>query len=508
MTRAKLMGIDFGTGGCKITVLDEAGLVVGSAFTEYSTYYPHPGWSEQNPDDWIAALRRTVKCCLDECADNGRGLAGLAITASTHNAVLVDGDNRVIRPCVMWTDQRSGQQVAWLGEKYGECIFSIGMQWPSPTWTLPQLLWIKENEPANYRRIARIFFVKDYVRAALTGDWCTDHIDAQGSLLYDARNRAWSARLCDIIGLPTAVLPPVFRSREIVGKVSKKGSEISGLPAGLPVVAGCSDTASEDFGAGAVEPGQMIIKLATAGNINLVTHEAKPHRKAFTYPHVVEGLWYTALATNSCAASFRWLRDSFFAHEKAACEADGSSIYRLMDDLARDVPAGAQGLMYHPYLLGERCPYYDPKLRASFLGISMGHGKKHFVRAVLEGVAFSLKDCFQITNEMDTEVAEARLIGGGAKSSLWCQIVCDVLGVPVLRPRNDDSSFGGALLAGVGVGVFDSEIAAVKNAVKIEKELVPNEADHLRYNRLFELYGKAVHNLRDFYAELYKQVSY
>jgi xylulokinase len=505
---AKLMGIDFGTGGCKITVIDEVGLVAGTAFTEYSTHYPHPGWSEQDPTDWISALARSVKLCLSQCEDQGQGLLALAITASTHNAVLVDSQGRVIRPCIMWTDQRSAQQVAWLSEKYGDSIFSIGMQWPSPTWTLPQLLWLKENEPANYQRIARIFFVKDYVRAVLTGDWCTDHIDAQGSLLYDARNRAWSNQLCDMIGLPVEVLPPVARSRDIVGKISNAGAVLSGLPSGLPVVAGCSDTASEDFGAGAVEPGQMIIKLATAGNINLVTRDPKPHRKAFTYPHVVEGLWYTALATNSCASSFRWLRDTFFSCEKARCEADGSSIYHYMDDLAKDIPAGAQGLMYHPYLLGERCPYYDSKLRGSFVGMSMAHEKKHFVRAVLEGVAFSLKDCFQIANAMESEVREVRLIGGGAKSSLWCQIVCDVVGVPVLRTQHDDSSFGGALLAGVGVGVFESEIAAVKICVKVEKELSPNQANCERYNKLFAVYGEVVRNLRAPYAGLFAQITY
>jgi xylulokinase len=504
----ELMGIDFGTGGCKVTVIDAVGSVMGSAYTEYATHYPHPGWSEQNPADWISALPKTVKACLEQCDDNGRGLAALSVTASTHNAVLTDKEGRIIRPCIMWTDQRSINQTAWLNKHFGEQIFFIGMQYPSPTWTLPQLLWIKENEPEAYKRIAKISFVKDYVRGYLTGDWCTDHVDAQGSLLYDARARAWSRDICAMIDLPLEVMPPIYKSKAVVGKVTRRAGELTGLPAGLPVVAGCSDTAAEDFGAGAVEPGQMVIKLATAGNINMVTREAQPHPKAFTYPHVVENVWYTALATNACASSYRWFRDTFFAEEQSQCEKNGKNVYRLMDDLAGQVPVGALGLIYHPYLLGERCPYYNSKLRANFVGMGMVHEKKHFARSVLEGVAYSLNDCYKIAQAMNPNIVDVRLIGGGAKSNLWCQIVSDVIGVPVLRPKNDDSSFGGALLAGVGEGVFRSEIEASKICVKVEKELQPNWDNHTRYCKFFEVYRDVVTSLESCYAKLYEYVTY
>jgi xylulokinase len=491
-----------------VTVIDATGSVMGSAYTEYATHYPHPGWSEQDPADWIEALFKTVKACLEQCSNKGRGLVSLSVTASTHNAVLTDNEGRIIRPCIMWTDQRSIDQTAWLNKHFGEQIFAIGMQYPSPTWTLPQLLWIKEREPEAYKRIAKISFVKDYVRGFLTGDWCTDHVDAQGSLLYDARARAWSRDICDMIDLPIEVLPPVRSSNAIVGKVSRQAAELTGLPAGLPVIAGCSDTASEDFGAGAVEPGQMIIKLATAGNINLVTSQPQPHPKSFTYPHVVENVWYTALATNACASSYRWLRDNFFAQEKIECEKNGKNVYRIMDELAGEVPVGALGLIYHPYLLGERCPYYNSKLRASFIGMGMVHEKKHFARSVLEGVAFSLNDCYRIAKDINPVIKDVRLIGGGAKSDLWCQIVSDVIGVPVLRPRNDDSSFGGALLAGVGKGVFRSEIEAAKICVKVERELQPNWDNHIRYTKYFELYRDAVKSLEALYAKLYGHVAY
>lgn len=504
----ELMGIDFGTGGCKVTVINAKGRVLGRAYTEYATHYPHPGWSEQNPADWIKVLLETVKACLEQCQNKGRGLVSLAVTASTHNAVLLDSDGRIIRPCIMWTDQRSIKQSDWLNKRFGEEIFYIGMQYPSPTWTLPQLLWIKENEPEAYAKIAKVCFVKDYVRGFLTGDWSTDHVDAQGSLLYDARLHNWSKDLCSMIELPYSVLPPIFKSKDVVGKVTRQAAELTGLPEGLPVVAGCSDTAAEDFGAGAVEPGQMIIKLATAGNINLVTKDPQPHPKSFTYPHVVEKMWYTALATNTCASSYRWLRDNFFSEEKKEYERNGRNIYRFMDELASQVPVGALGLMYHPYLLGERCPYYDSKLRASFIGIGMVHEKKYFARSVLEGVAFSLKDCYQIALDIMPGIKDVRLIGGGSKSNLWCQIVSDIIGVPVLRPENDDSSFGGALLAGVGKEVFGSELEAVKACVKIKNELQPNWDNHAKYSKYFEVYQDVVRNLKTSYVKLYNHVTY
>ncbi len=499
----QLIGVDFGTGGCKTTVMNETGEVIASAFQEYITHYPHMGWSEQNPDDWINALIATLSSCFTQGVKKEE-LLGLAVTASTHNAVLADKNGDVIRPCIMWTDQRSMLQTEWLKANFGQEIFDIAMQQPSATWTMPQLLWVKENEPENYEKISRIYFVKDYVRSFLTGDWGTDIVDAQGTLLFDARKCIWSKQLCDIIGLPVNVLPPVHKSKEIVGHVTGKAAGLTGLPCNLPVVAGCSDTAAEDFGAGAIKPGQLIFKLATAANVNLITAQPLPNRVSFTYPHVKEGLWYTSLATNSCASSYRWLRDSLFGPENEQCAKAGRNVYELMDEMAAKISIGSEGMIYHPFLNGERCPYYNPQLRASFVGMSMIHEKGHFARAVLEGVAFSLNDCFQIVKTMGVEVKEARLIGGGAKSKLWSRILCDITGIPVIRPVNDDSSFGGAMLAGVGVGVFASEYEAVDVCVRDSINLKPNEENHEKYQPYFSIYKHIVEQLSPVFNELYK----
>lgn len=484
----KLFGVDFGTGGCKATVIDLEGNILASAFQEYPSEHKKPGWSEQDPALWIEAFINTVTACRTQMNDGFDGMLGLAVTASTHNAVLLDGNGQVIRHCIMWNDQRSGEQCRYLKEKHGEEIFKIGMQMPTPTWTLPQLQWVRENEPENYKKIRRLMFTKDYIRSWVTGDFCTDIVDAQGSLLFDARKQCWSEELCNMVGLPVEVLPEIRKTKEIVGTVREEVSKQTGLPGGLPVIAGCSDTAAEDFSAGAVKNGQIIIKLATAGNVNLVTDQAVPHDKTFTYPYSVEGKWYTVTATNSCASAYRWMRDSLYPAKKEQCDREGRDVYLLMDEQAASVELGCQGLLFHPYLLGERCPYFNPNARGDFFGVSMIHKKGHFARALLEGVAFSLYDCLQVLKEFTDNMEDIVIIGGGAKSPLWCQIVSDIFGLEVKMPQNAESSFGGALLAGVGVGAFADELEAAEKCIRMKKTYYPDMENHKKYMELFEIY--------------------
>lgn len=484
----KLCGIDFGTGGCKTTVIDLNGEILASSFQEYPSIHEHPGWSEQDPALWIDALRSTVKACAEQMNDGFEGVLGVAVTASTHNAVLLDKDSNVIRNCIMWNDQRSGKQSEELKEAHGELIYRIGMAMPAPTWTISQLLWVKQNEPEKYKQINRIYFTKDYVRSYLTGDFVTDVVDAQGSLLYDAVKREWSKELCDLIDLPLSVLPEIRDSDEVVGTVKAEVAKELGLPEGLPVLAGCSDTAAEDLSAGAVNEGQIIIKLATAGNVNIVMDNAKPHPKSFTYPYSVKNKWYTVTATNSCASAYRWMRDAIFDLEKESCEAAGEDVYILMDKLAAEAELGAGGMIFHPYLLGERCPYFTPEFRANFFGVNMMHKKEHFARALLEGVAFSLYDCAQVIKEFTDNLSDICIIGGGAKSPLWCQIVSDVFGLEVKYPAKAESSFGGALLVGIGLGEFKDAQEAVEKCVSMKKVFKPNPENHRKYQEIFSVY--------------------
>ncbi|MDD3611502.1 MAG: xylulokinase [Eubacteriales bacterium] len=496
-----LLGIDCGTGGCKATIINEIGELVASASQEYPSYYPELGWSEQNPEDWISASIKTVRSCIEQIP-SAKDIQGIAFSASTHNTLIEDTEGEIIRPCIMWNDQRSYAEADELIANYENLIFSIGMQLPTPTWTLPQLLWLKRNEPDNFSRINRYYCVKDYVRNFFTGDWSTDIVDAQGTLLFDARKNEWSQEICDLINLPTSALPPVNQCKDIAGYVNAEASRLTGLIEGTPVVTGCSDTSAEDFGAGGTREGDLIIKLATAANVNVISNDPYPDKKYFTYPHVVENTWYSVLATNSCASSYRWLRDSIFDQENEQFIAENKDVYIYMDQLASEVSIGSEGVMFHPFLQGERCPYYDASLRASFTGISSALDKRHFARAVLEGVAYSINDCYSIVKTMEIETSEARLIGGGAKSKLWSQIVCDVLGIPVNLPQNDDSSFGGALLAGIGIGVYDNALDAAQKCIRIKERLEPNMDNHAKYQTFFELYCEIVQKLKPVYAKL------
>lgn len=486
----KLFGIDFGTGGCKATVIDLEGNVCASDFQEYPSQHLKPGWSEQDPALWLEAFVHAVRACQSQMEDGFDGVLGMAVSASAHNAVLTDEKGEVIRPCIMWNDQRSGDQCRRLQAEHGQRIFDIAMAMPTPTWTLPQLMWIKENEPDNYARIHRLMFTKDYIRSWVTGDFCTDVVDAQGSLLFDARKGEWSKELCDLIDLPLSALPEVRRSKEVVGTVRAQVAQLTGLPVGLPVIAGCSDTAAEDFSAGAVRPGQIIVKLATAGNVNVVAATGNPHSKTFTYPYSVEGLWYTVTATSSAASAYRWMRDALYPAEKELCDAKGEDVYLQMDADAAKAELGARGLIFNPYLLGERCPLFEPQARASFFGVSMVHEKAHFARALLEGVAFSLYDCLEVLKEFNSDFSDIAIIGGGAKSPLWSQIVSDVFGLDVKAPEHAESSFGGALLVGVGVGAFASEQEAAEKCIRMKKVYHPDPENHKKYMELFAIYRK------------------
>lgn len=488
-----LLGVDLGTGGCKLTLIDSKGEIIGSCFNEYKTYYPRHGWSEQNPEDWYQAFLITMSNLLRETGLKGSNILAVAVDASTHNAVLMGKGERILRPCIMWTDQRSVEQVRDLEDRLGDEILRITYNKVNPTWTLPQLLWLRENEPEVMDRVERIFFTKDYFRYRLTGTWETDHIDAQGSMLVDGARRNWSPELIKVLGLPLSAFPPILEPTTIAGRMSAQAARDSGLLEGTPVVVGTSDTAAEDYGAGAIFPGQGIVKMATAGNVCIISDAPHPTPKGFNYPHVIDGLWYIMGATNSCASANRWMRDTLGHWEIEAAAKSGKSPFQHMDEEASKAPLGSGGLFFHPYLLGERSPYFDPYLRASFVGATMSHQKAHFFRAVLEGVAYSLRDSLQVISELGLSFKDLRIIGGGAKSPLWRRIIADVMGMTILVPKAGDASFGSALIAGVGINLFPDARTAAESCVKFVDEIYPIPGNHEKYTRYFSIY-KMIHD--------------
>jgi xylulokinase len=502
-----LLGVDFGTGGCKITVINYKGDILAESSAEYPTSHPSSVYSEQDPSDWFRSLIGCFKKIKELNNIDLKKIEALALDASTHNAVLLDSRMAVIRPTIMWTDQRSLKEVEYLEKGWGSDIFRITYQKVAPTWTLPQLLWIKNNEPENYLKISRIMFVKDYVRYLLTGTWETDYIDAQGTLFYDMEKRQWSEELCNLISLPVKVLPLLCSPTDVTGNVTSEAAKITGLSEGIPVICGTSDSAVEDYGSGAINPGQCILKLATAGNVNIMTDKPCPNPHTLTYSHVVPGMWYTVAATNTAASAMRWFRDNFCLEEVNESNRTGMNAYQIMEQFTHSIGPGSDGLIFHPYLLGERAPYWDPNLRASFTGASMSHKKGHFIKAVMEGVAFSLKDCLRIIENLNLEVTELIIIGGGSKSNTWSQIVCDIFGKKVTRPMVTDASYGSALLAGAGTGVFKDVRDAVSRCVKADRIFTPDMNNHLKYNDIFRLYLEMHDRMESIYRDINKVIS-
>lgn len=484
-----LLGIDFGTGGCKTSAVDDGGNLLATAAVEYPTFHPQMGWSEQDPACWMPALCRTL-ALLRAKGVNLAAVTAVSLDGSTHNAVLLNTDMRPVRHTIMWTDQRSNLECALLKEKYGKKLFDLTFQTPAPTWTLPQLMWLAAHEPEVLKKCRHILFVKDYVRYLLTGIAATDFIEAQGTLFYDMTARNWSEEIFSLTGLPAQVLPELISPVTQSGKITPQAARETGLPEGIPVICGTSDSAAEDYGAGAIEPGDLIVKLATAGNVNLMTNTPCPGERTLTYSHVIPGMWYTVAATNQAALCARWFRDNF----------GNGADYDALDKRAVQSPPGSNGVFFHPYLQGERSPYWNAALRASFTGISITTNGNDIFRALLEGVAYSLRDCLRVIEEMDLPVRRLFLIGGGAKSNLWRRIVCDVFNLPLAIPVPGDASFGTALLAGAGSGVFADEKEAVKKCLKIERELFPETANAEVYRAGFGTYR----SLHDALAPVYR----
>ncbi len=477
-----LLGVDFGGGATKATLLDTTGNIVAENVVEYPTYYPQIGWCEQSPEDWSTAFSQNVKGILEKSGIDAGDILALAIDSATHTWVMCDENKKPIRPAIHWTDSRSRSQVDFLRKEYGDFICERTFHRPDTIWTLPQMLWVRENEPENYAKMRYIFFEKDYIRYELTDVYSTDYIEAQGSMLFDCNMNKWSKELLKIAGITEEQVPPIVKPTDVIGKVTESAAERCGLQEGTPVICGTTDTVLEVFASGAVNPGDVTVKLATAGRICVITEKPHPNQHLVNYAHVAEGLWYPGTATKAAASSYRWYRDTF------------GGDYVELNVGAEQVPIGAEGLMYHPYINGELTPYADPTLCGSFVGIRATHTKAHFTRSVLEGVSLSLLHSKKTLEQLGIPLSvRATMIGGGAKGELWRQITADCLGMELVKTTSSDSSLGSAMLAGVAMGVFANCEEAVKACIKVESVTTPIQENTKKYCKLFEEYV-AVHD--------------
>lgn len=483
-----VLGIDFGGGASKATLLREDGKIVATSGKEYETFTMPDGGREQNPDDWVNATFVNIKNVLETSGVNGNDVECFCFDAATHTAVLLDEKFNVVRNSVYWTDTRSVKEKEYLGKNFGKDIFDKFKHNVDTIWTLPELLFLKNTEPEVYSKIKKIMFAKDYVRHVFTGDFVTDYIEAEGSMLFDFDLKKWDKKYLDILGIDESYLPQIVTPETFVGTIRTELAEKLGVNKNAKVICGTTDTAMEVFAAGAIEAGQTTIKLATAGRICVVSDKIVPDPNIINYSHIIDGLNYPGTATKSCAQSLRWFRDTF------------GGDYVEMDEQAKTVPVGSDGLIFHPYLNGELTPYGNPDLKASFIGISGTHKRAHFVRAVMEGVTMSMLDCKKYLEEKGIKMESAFLIGGGAKSKVWPQILCDALNIELIKTKNNDSSFGSAMLAGVASGFFKDKKDALEKCSEIVGKITPNIENNAKYEELFIKYKAAQKALAEIYG--------
>ncbi|MCL2001569.1 MAG: FGGY family carbohydrate kinase [Planctomycetes bacterium] len=500
------LGVDVGSSAIKLTLLTERGEITATSSREYETFYPFLGWAEQDPESWVDGFINSFRDLTKNTGIDPKDIKALCPSSATHTGVLLDAECRPVRKVIFWTDQRSTKETDKLNREHGEVIFARTYHYPDTMWTLPQIQWVMNNEPDVFRKVKRILFAKDYLRYRLAPVYCTDYIDALGSMFFNAETNAWDSELCGMIGFTPDDMPKIVNPSDIIGNVCAEIAAETGLSQDTLVVAGASDTALEVFASGAVRPNQMTVKMATAGRICQISPQPYPNRFLVNYRHVVEGLWYPGTGTRSCASSYRWFKDVFgqFETEQSKASGGSGSAYDFLNQAAAEVPLGSEGLFYHPYLLGEFVPYRDPTLRASFVGATMKHGKGHFVKAVMEGVAFSLLDCLNTIRGMNLpEPSDIRGIGGGAQSPMWRGILCDILGIPIIKAEVDDSSFGAAMFAAVAMGCFKDTVEAADRCVKIRGTSQPDLENHKKYIKQFELYKKIQAALAPIYHELH-----
>ncbi|KLU61891.1 xylulose kinase [Peptococcaceae bacterium CEB3] len=488
---AYLLGIDIGTSGTKTVLIDEAGRMLASAYAEYPLAQPRPGWAEQDPDLWWQATLAGIAEVLKKTGLRGEEVAAVGLSGQMHGAVLLDKDYQVLRPAILWCDQRTGAESEWIAETLGvEKLFAWSGNPALPGFTAPKLLWMRRHEPALYARIQHVLLPKDFIRWRLTAELATEVSDASGTLLLDVARRRWSPEMLAALAIPQSWLPPVYESIEVSGRVSVSAAALTGLAAGTAVVGGGGDQAAGAVGAGIVQSGLLSVALGTSGVVFAATDEARilPGSGLHAFCHALPGKWHLMGVMLAAGASLQWLRNNM---------APGDTYDNLTGRAAR-VQAGAEGLLFLPYLLGERTPYPDPAARGGFIGLSMRHELGHLVRAVLEGVAYGLRDSLELMKRLGVPGAEVRVSGGGARSALWRQIVADIFQAPVTVVNSSEGpAFGAALLAGTGVGVYASVEEACRKTIRVESRQEPDPSAAEAYEKGYALYRSLYPLLRE-----------
>lgn len=472
------LGIDVGTTGCKAILIDPGGRLIASATTEYPMSTPRPLWAEQDPADWWRACVASVRRVL-QTVDPAQVL-GVGLTGQMHGLVLLDAKGAVLRPCIMWNDQRTGAQCAEITAKVGpKRVLELIGNPVLPGFTAPKIVWVRQNETDVYRRIAHVLLPKDYLRYCLTGAFATEVSDASGTSLLEVRARRWSNEMLSILEIPAAWLPEVSESAVVTARISDAAAAETGLQAGTPVVGGGGDQAAQAVGSGITLEGLVSVTLGTSGVVfaSSDSYRVEPHGRLHAFCHAAPDKWHLMGVMLSAAGSFRWFRDALGQLEMKEAAAKQVDVYDLLTAEAAEAPAGSEGLLFLPYLSGERTPHPDPDARGVYFGLTLRHGRAHMIRAVLEGVAYGLRDSLELMRALGLKIDQVRVSGGGARSPLWRQILADVFGSEIaLLNITEGAAYGAALLAGVGAGLYSSVEEACARTVSVTDKIEPSPA--------------------------------
>jgi len=503
---AYLLGMDIGTSSTRAIIIDEDGRLIASATSDYPLITLKPGWAEQRPGDWWKASVQVIKKVIEKSKVKPEDIAAIGPSGQMHGSVFLDKDGQVLRPALLWCDQRTQKQCDEIYEIFGyEGFIKLSYNKALTGFTAPKILWLRENEPEAYKKVFKILLPKDYIRFMLSGTYATEVSDGSGTILMDIAKRKWSDEILSGLKIDKNLLPDLYESCEVSAKVSAEAARITGLKEGTPIVGGAGDQAGGAVGSGIVKPGLISDYIGTSGVV--FSYSDKPvydtQGRLHCFCHAVPGKWHMMGVTLSAAGSLKWYDDNFGPSSQIKEKYPDVKSYKLLDLQAENVKCGSDGLIFLPYLSGERTPHADPYARGIFFGLSYLHGQDHFVRSILEGVAFSQFDCLSLMNEVGVKSDKVILFGGGAKSKIWKQIIADIFNVKIATLNVEEGpSYGGALLAGVGCGIYKSIQDATDRVIKEVEEVSPVAANAEIYKKAYEIYRSLYRDLKDDFSKL------
>ncbi|HVV98947.1 MAG TPA: xylulokinase [Planctomycetaceae bacterium] len=509
---ASYLGIDIGTSGTKTLAVHEDGRILASAVAGYPLSHPHPGWSEQNPEDWWQATVQSVGKVMKAARLKAADIAGIGLSGQMHGSVFLDREHHVIRPALLWNDQRTAAECADIEAAAGGRRKLIQMVAnPALTgFTAPKILWVRKHEPKHFDQTVQVLLPKDYVRFRLTGEFATEVSDASGTLLLDVKNRRWSKPLLEKLQLDPALLPQVYESEEVSGRLTASVAKQLGLAEGTPVVGGGGDQAAGAVGNGIVKGGVISATMGTSGVVFAHSDEVQvdPQGRMHTFCHAVRDKWHVMGVVLSAGGSLQWYRNQFAQSLVADAKRKKVDVYELITEAAATAPPACEGLYFLPYLTGERTPHADSDARGAWIGLSLRHGTPHLIRSVMEGATYAMRDCLEIIKEMHIPVREIRLSGGGARSQFWRQMQADIYGQKVVTINAEEGpAYGVALLAAAGTGAYKNVVEACQATIRVVSSTSPEAKAKKAYQRAYPMYGQLYRSIKNDYRAIAEMVA-